>query len=237
MPLATDDFHLISASFELRYAPQFLVWDRSGLIWSGMAASFPDAATKQATPNAVNVRLARNLDGTVAIDRCYVQSTIRNPKLTELKDAAEALVPLVIRHLPIEQFTRIGLRLIYQKNFSSREQAADYLLQRVPVPHARSKAMNVDGRILEPQLAFRCEGDKLGFHVRLSAMQNEIAVEFPAEYAHLAPQANDLKLDRVTLDIDYYSHAMVPVDGIKPEDLIDNWLSVIKRDIAHAVAS
>lgn len=237
MPLAIDDFKLISASFELRYAPQFLVWDRSGRIWSGMTASYPGAASKQTTPNMVNVRLARNLDATVAIDRCYVQSAIRNPKLTELKDAAATLVPLVIEHLPIEQFTRIGLRLIFDKAFSSREQAADYLLQAVPVPRPRTKAMNVDGRILEPQLAFKCEGDKLGYQVRLSAVQNEIAVEFPAEYAHLAPQASDLKLDRVTLDIDYYSHAMVPVDGIKPEDLIENWLFVIRRDIAHAVAS
>ena len=236
MPLVIDDFKLISASFELRYAPQFLVWDRSGLIWSGMTASFPDAATKQATPNSVNVRLARNLDGTVAIDRCYVQSWIRNPKLTELKHAAAALVTLVIQHLPIEQFTRIGLRLIYDKTFSSREAAADYLLHAVPVPRPRSTAMNVAGRILEPQLAFRCEGDKLGYYVRLNAVQSEIVVDFPPEYGHIAPQTKDLKLDRVTLDIDYYSHAMVPVDAIKSEDLIDNWFSVIKRDIAHAVA-
>lgn len=236
MSLAIDNFKLISASFELRYAPQFLVSDRSGLIWSGMTASFPDAGIKPTSTNLVNVRLARNLDGTVAIDRCWVQSTIRNPKLTELKGAAASLVPLVTRHLPIEQFTRIGLRLIYDKTFSSREQAADYLLQAVSMPRPRTKSMNVDGRVLEPQLAFKCESDKLGYQVRLSAVQSEIAVEFPAEYAHLAPQTKDLKLDRVTLDIDYYSHAMVPVDGIKTDDLIDNWLSVIKRDIAHAVA-
>jgi hypothetical protein len=235
MAIILDDLKPISASFELRYAPQFTVWDRSGTIWTEMAASYPHLANKQAQPNSVAVSLAPHLDALVSIDRAHVGNTMPNNKLVTLKEAAGSLTPIIVKHLPIEQFTRTGMRLIFQKEFPRRELASDYLHSAVALPLPRGKVMNVDGRSVDPSYSFRWEGDKLGFHLRLAAVQNQINVDFPPEYAHLTPPESELTLNRVIVDIDYYSHALVSVDQLKAEDLIENWLHVIRRDISNVI--
>lgn len=236
MSINIDDLKPISASFELRYAPQFLVWDRSGTIWSEMAAAYPTITQKQAQPNSVAVTLAPQLDSLVAIDRAHVASALPANKFTALKEAAGALTPVLVKHLPIEQFTRVGMRLIYQKTFPARDLATDYLHKAVKFPTPHGKVMNVDGQLLDPSYSFRWEGDTLGFHLRLSAVQSNVNIEFPPEYVHLAPPESELTLNRVIVDIDYYSHAQVSVDQLKAEDLIDNWLHVIRRDISNVIS-
>jgi hypothetical protein len=171
----------------------------------------------------------------IGFDRASLQSTNGNPRLDELKAAAAVVVPALVAHLTIEQFTRIGLRLQYDRKFATREAAADFLARSVALPIPSGRLLNVEGRIMEPQLSFRCEGDKLGFLLKLVAAQTSINWEVPPEYLHLAPPRDQLIQNRVGIDIDYYSHAMLPVDGLNPSDLIENWLAVIKRDIRHAI--
>ena len=68
MTINLNEFTPLSAVFEARYASQFLIWDRSGALWTGIAGTFPAISTKQAEPNQVLVRLAPNVDAAVGAE-------------------------------------------------------------------------------------------------------------------------------------------------------------------------
>lgn len=232
MPINLDDLNPVSATFEVRYAPQFLVWDRSGTIWSKMAAKYPQIANKQVEPNSVAVKLAPCLDAVIQIDKAIITSSLPPTDLTPLKDAAMVLMPMLLDHLPIEKYTRIGMRTIYHKPFPTQLAAVEYLQQCVSLPSPNGKVMNVDGRVLEQAYSFRWQGEATGFHLRLSAVESRIGMELPAEFLHLKPADSNLTLYRTIVDIDYYSHAQVSVDQVRPDDLIDSWLKLIRRDLS-----
>ena len=232
MPINLDDLKPMSATFELRYAPQFMVWDRSGLIWSTIAAQYPKITKRKAEPNAVAVNLAPHLHAVVEIDKAIITLALPPADLAPLKEAAAVLVSMLRHHLPIEKYTRLGLRIIYHKTFPTQRAAEEYLQQCVALPSPSGKVMNVDGRMLEPAYSFRWEGEAIGFHLRLSAAHARIGMELPVEFLHLMPNDSDLGVNRAIVDIDYYSHAQVSVDQVRSDDLIDSWLKLIKRDMS-----
>jgi hypothetical protein len=209
-----------------------MVWDHSGTIWSKMASNYPKIANKKAEPNSVAVRLAPSLDAVIQLDRAIITLAMPPANLAPLKEAAAVLVPILLQHLPVEKYTRIGLRINYHKAFPTQRAATDYLNECVALPMPSGKVMNVDGRMLEPAFSFRWEGEAVGFHLRLSAVETRIAMEVPAEFSHLMPTDSDLVLCRAIVDIDYYSRAQVSVDQVRSDDLIDSWLNLIKRDMS-----
>jgi len=235
MPINLDDLKPISAAFEVRYAPQFMVWDRSGSIWTTMAARYPPITNKAAQPNAVLVNLVPNLDAGIQLDKAFLTLALPAPNLAMLKDAAALLIPMLVDNLQIENFTRIGLRIIYHKTFASKRSAAEYLQQCIALPSPSGKVMNIEGRMLEPAYSFCWEGEATSFHLRLSALETRIALELTPEYLHLMPKESDLTLNRAIVDIDYYSHAQVSVDQVRADDLIETWLKYIKRDMAKVI--
>jgi hypothetical protein len=143
MSIDLNDFTPISAVFELRYAPQFLIWDRSGALWTRIAGTFPAIAVKEAEPNKVLVRLEENVDAAVGAERTIF--TVRKPNsgFDRLKAVAGAVVPAMIDLFEIDQFTRFGLRLVFGKRFPDRYAAADYLKARVPVPQPPGRSNNI----------------------------------------------------------------------------------------------
>jgi len=235
MGIDLNDFTPLTAVFELRYAPQFLIWDRSGALWTRIAGIFPAIAVKEAEPNKVLVRLEQNADAAVGSERTIF--TVRKPDsgFDRLKTVAGAVVPAMIDLFEIDQFTRLGLRLVFSKRFPDRYAAADYLKVRVPVPQPPGRVMNVDGRLLDPQISYRWESDTTGFVLRLRADQHTLNFELPVEYQHLMPPAQDLVLNQAIVDIDYYVHSQVSVDQFRAEDLIENWLRFIRRDIGKVL--
>jgi hypothetical protein len=235
MPINLNDFTPLSAVFEVRYAPAFRIWDRSGALWNRIADTFPAISTKQAQPNQVLVRLAPNIDAAVGVEQSVISALKPDSSLDRLKAAAGAVLPAMIDLFEIDQFTRIGLRLMFVKRFPERDGAVEFLANCVPIPQPRGKIMNVDGRLLDPQIAFRWESQTTGFQLRLLANQQQLNMELPAEYQHIMPAAKDLILNQALIDIDYYVHSQVSADQFRADELIDNWLRAIKRDIGKVL--
>lgn len=235
MAINLDELKLISATLEVRYAPQFAVWDRSGAIWTEVSQSYPSIRHKQAEPNSVTVELEDKLSALISIDRAHVTSQLPGAGLPKLKEATDAIITAFVKYVPVQFYTRIGMRLIYQKVFRGREEAADYVLSVVDVESPSRKIMNIAGRRLDPIYAMKWEGDALGVSIKLSASQSRLDAEFPVEFASSASPV-EATLNQALLDIDYYSHAQLSVDQLVPSELIENWLRVIKRDIGNATS-
>jgi hypothetical protein len=230
VPINLDQFTLWTATFEIRYDSAFLFWDRAGSVWAAVKNKYPEAAVDQANPNQARVIVDDKTQAVVGVDKTFF--TVSKPKndLRELQSLAEVIFPMVLERMEITSLTRVGLRVIYGKQFNSREEATTFLGQQVPLPKMTGKFLNVDGTVLEPEIYFLYEGDALAFSVRAKAQGTKLNITVPFEYQDLLKETK-AERSTATLDIDYFAHATTPVTSFDAAALIESWLHLIRRDI------
>jgi hypothetical protein len=222
-------FTLTSATFETRYPTAFLMWDRSGAVWQELGIKYPDLRIVQATPSQVNVKIDTKAECVVGVDKTFCAVRLPKSDLKDLCDVSAALLPAMQSRLMISIFTRIGLRLIYHKQFEERDEASSFVFSNAAMPHPKGKHFNVDGRALDPEIAVTVEDDVKGFTVRLKSQQITMNLILPPEFDDLAA-VKQAQRNFVVFDIDYYVHAATPSSAFDAPALIEDWLHLIRRD-------
>jgi hypothetical protein len=221
MPIDVDQFIVATATLEVRYSSAFLMWDRAGSVWDAVKERYPTITVQDAQPNQLTAALA--------IDKSLFSVTRPKNDLRELQTFGKVFFPALFDHLHVEVPTRVGLRVVYAKMFDKRDEAASFISQHSAMPKPRGKHLNVDGKLLDPDVAIRYETDKLGFSVRLKATEQTLSATFPPEFRDLQPPKAVRNV--VNLDVDYYAHGSTAVAAFDHEAIIDGWLHLIRRDI------
>jgi hypothetical protein len=230
LPIDLDQFTLWTATFEVRYDTAFLLWDHVGSVWAEVKKQYPETAVEQASPNQVRVAVDDRTQGVVSVDRAFF--TVSKPKsdLRELQSLADVFFPVLFERIDISTLTRIGLRVIYGKEFTGRRAAADFLATQVPLPNLKGKYLNVEGSIFDPETYFVYEGEALAFSIRVKAQEMNIKLTVPVEFEDLLSAAKGRR-STATVDIDYFAHGATPVASFSAAALIEGWLHLIRRDI------
>jgi hypothetical protein len=231
MAIDIRDFTLFSAALELRYPPRFLIWDKIGTFWTELIEYHPELRVKKADAKETAVQLDRTTNGVVQIEKAWLVNHLPSNDLKELKGYAKVFVPNLTTILGTQLFTRIGMRLIFSKSFDSRENAAQFLARSLKLPNPQERHLGIEGKLLDPELAFRWEGDKTGYLLRFQSVEQKLEVDLPFEFRDAQPETWKEKRCYVRVDIDYYVHAETRADKVNSEDLIDSWLKIIRREI------
>ncbi len=236
MALELDDFQIITGVLELRYPDHFLIWDNSGAFWQELANELAPLKVKQAEPNGVSVRIDKHAQAALGIDRASITVTKPGAHCERLKELAIKIVPALITKVKIDQFSRIGMRVVFEKAFSSREEAAKYVFENTSFPERKDNLMNVSGQGLDPELGFRSESESKGYSVKILARQGRI-VDFnlPAGFEQLQPTQEELVKNQVLIDVDYYVHSVTLADQVSAEQIVDGWIKVIRRDLTKVI--
>ena len=71
MSIDLDQFAIWSATFEVRYDATFLIWDRSGAVWSRVKERYPTATVEQANPNQIRVIVDPKTQAVLSVDRAF----------------------------------------------------------------------------------------------------------------------------------------------------------------------
>lgn len=231
MPIDLNQFTFKTANFEVRYASAFLLWDQAGSLWNSVASKFPATVVREASPQTVTVKIGEKSDGTVSLDKTHL--SVRRPSgdLRELTLLASAVFPELVSRLQIATFSRVGLRLVFEKATKSKQEASDFVATAGRLHHRKGRHMNVDGRVLDPNLAYRYEGDSLGFLVQLGSKEVTMTLDLPIEFSDVAEKVTVRNF--VTFDIDYYAHGAVATASFDAEALIEEWLHLIRRDAGN----
>lgn len=234
MTLELSQFTVQRASFEIRYSDAFLLWDRAGTIWHEIGQNHPEMKIKNAHPNNTVVRFHQNAEGVVAIDKAFIIVLLPSTDLSELVAVAKAFFPIVIEQLEIENLTRIGLRIFYEKEFSDRSLAAKFVRDHVTAVRQIDKKLAKEGNILDPEFALRWEGEAIGWQLRVKSFERTLNIDIPMEFRGADP-ANEIKLTTAQLDIDYYAHGKTPRARFDATSLIQAWRQVILKDVVSLI--
>jgi hypothetical protein len=204
MPLQLSQFKLFRSVLEIRYAQSFLVWDHAGLAWHQLRARFPELKLRSAQPNQQTVLLSKNLLASISLENANITAYGGDAELDAFSTSCEAFFPLVIKQLDISDLTRIGLRIVSQRTFQTKEEAAQFAFTQIPGMQRTGKYFNIEGKLLDPELALRWEGEVTGVLVKMLPVQQKLDADIPPEF----PDIESIHIERygVLLDVDYYAH-------------------------------
>lgn len=136
-----------------------MLWDRAGAVGVGFRQVWDDIDLTGAEPGKLTFRL-RDVELIVELERSRVTAHFPN---IDLKDFVAVLKPFIDNiqaNLAVHEYSRIGMRLIFAKNFPSLTDATAALmtLKRVALPS--EKFFGLEGAPRNVDCAIRWESPK-----------------------------------------------------------------------------
>jgi hypothetical protein len=225
--LSISDFSVALAVCELRYANAYRIFDRTGEIMETVSDSFSDLLPVSNTPQQSTFS---SKEGTCALElsQCRFMTERRDPDPEVFGGHCKTFFGAVVDALGIRVFSRVGLRIIFRKEFGSLQEAKTALT-----------SCNLSG--LKPgmrfgasehwdEAMFRWEGVKIGGLMRMKAEKREIHVGLTGE-----AQDGDTRIDKVstgvTVDVDYYTVAPVEPSQWDPATWVPQSMRIIRKEV------
>lgn len=232
-PVAFDlaSFKLEHVTFEVRYPFALALWDKAGLLWQSIQEKWPDIVLVSAEPAKTTFRLGKTVL-MVEIKAARITSSDPDKKLDEFAKMSRDFLTAVTQHLKIPLLERIGLRVIYFKDFKDREAtaAAFLALNLLRVPD--SKKFEVSSTPVNPQYLLRWESEAKGVWLQLRADTRKVDFEPPAEMVNILSPIHTEK-NGVVFDCDYYTVASAEPGQVDAAEWIKHGLHVIHRDSSY----
>lgn len=223
-----SNLKLISASFEIRYDNAYLLWDRSGFVWSTIKSIYPNIEPQHAEPNLSNFVLDDRFQFSVKIDRVAVIDQTPKSSLNDFMEIADGFTKSVVECLEISEYTRLGLRLVYNKFFPNRESAANFLIESGMMVVPEGKHFNIEGKVFFPQYGLAWEDDNFGLNTKLKVQNRKVELKVPSGIEEVAPF--NIEKPEFQYDIDYYTLNRIKKGQLNVNEWINQIYHLIKRD-------
>jgi hypothetical protein len=226
-----DALALYQASFEVRFPEALLLWDHAGAIWTQVVRNRPDLKLKHAEPNKVIFAAVGEQETQLTIELTrLVVSTIRpDKKLEDFATLVDEFTGSAVRYLELADFTRVGLRLSFIKEYDKPEIATSALFGTGLVSMPEGAQFGVSSPPLAAEYYVRRDDGTNGYNFRLKT--ETVKVDFQPEFGLAAYlKAKTVEKERILLDVDCYVAGSVPVERLLLADWIAQRLHVIRRD-------
>jgi hypothetical protein len=201
-----EDFKLVRAVCELRYADAYLIFDRTGQVLEGMRTQFTDVRVQGPSPTQTTIQTEEG-SFSLQLGQCHFTADHPDPNLGRFAAHCKAYFGIVMHCMEIKILSRIGFRVLLRKNFAAKEEslaalASLSLLNRKP-------ALRFGASQHPHEVLVRWESDKIGATVRLKAESAQLEATLAPEFEAKDPVLKK-SLEYLLLDVDYYTVA--PVD-------------------------
>lgn len=223
-------FSLQEAVLQLKFLPAFKFWDCAGEIWADLIKKIPNLRVKNAEPNKTSFVLERDYEFFVEIDNVRIVALEPQPTLVDFMEKSSLMYQSTIKILNINEFTRIGCRLIYHKVYKNMSEASKDFYTTNKLNISNGKIFDIEGETLYPEIAFRKENDSLGASVRLRTELRKLDFEPPITIRDLKPFSEEKNM--IVFDVDYFTKKIVTVDQLNIKEWVKQVLHLIRRDSA-----
>lgn len=212
----------------MRYAPAYLLWDHSGCLWSRLSLQFEGLRTIAAEPNQTLFRMGNDFEFAARLENASLSAFKPNRTLTQFTECAGQFFSLLSETLDLAEFSRVGCRQIFTREYPSHEDASRALLESGVLKWPVGKHFNHSGEPIRPEWAFRWEEGGSGVHLRLRVDERKYDFDPPLVWEGPDP----VKKDRIALmyDVDWYTTAPVLVTQMSFADWIKQCVHVVNRD-------
>ena len=227
-PFDLSSFTLEQCVLETRYPQALALWDSSGALWRAVQEKWPDMHLVKAEPAKTSFQQGKT--GLVVELQAARIIVLDSAKSTdELAKIGRDFFNLTALHLQLSIYERLGLRLIYFREFRDRGEAAlafDSLrLLRVP----DTKKFEVGEKPVNQQYSLRWESEKKGASISCRAETRKIDYDPPVESVQIFSPIHKER-NGIVVDVDYYTVAPVEIGQVDMGEWANHALHVVSRD-------
>jgi hypothetical protein len=226
MRLSIDDFKSTLAICEVRYEEAYLLYDRTGKIGDTLRKDFSDFKVVNAAPHQTTFKCKEG-SFVLELKSCRFATKMAGGKLDSFGRNCKLFFDCVTANLETKVFTRIGLRVMFRKDFKAVEDAKKEL-NSLSLTTVDSIARF---GVAEPpvEVLLRWEDAQIGTTLRLKAETSKFDVELPAEIEPETPEIHK-SFHGLNLDVDFYTVAPVEVSQWDASSWISHSIRTIRRD-------
>jgi hypothetical protein len=226
MSLSISEFKMTSAVCEIRYDDAYLVYDRTGQICHELKAHFSGFKVQSPSPSQTT---GSAKEGTFVLETAASRFSTKNPdtKLEQFAVSCKQFFDSVTTGLEVKVFTRIGLRIMYRKDFRELEEAKSAFTAMKLTTLTPSQRF---GAADEPnEIYLRWEGKDVGTTWRAKAEDIKIDVVLPPEIEAEKSELHKV-FNALVVDVDYYTVAPVEKSQWDPKEWIQHSIRTIRRE-------
>jgi len=219
-----DESEIESITVEARYDPAFMLWDRSGEIWSEIHSHFPELAIHTASP----AQVALESPGTRAVVEMEAfRVSCRGANAEELVgEIAQKLLQACSDRLRLAVFKRVGLREIRTcKIAKSMESISPFSSLLSP---AYTGNLIADSKATAFSCGIRQESETSGLSASVRTEERETKFTVPWEVQSLVPASLPMR-NLLVFDSDYYTIGTTRRETLNLEDWTLQARRIIKR--------
>lgn len=227
-PSSLAAFKLEQVTLEIRYPVALELWDRAGAVWRSVQEKWPDVTLIRAEPARTDFRSGKN-SFTIELEAARIVASVPDRSLEEFGKDAKMFMAAVMQTLRIDVLKRIGFRLIYFREYQSKEAAASALFSLGLLKVPENRRFEVSETPLLPQYLVRWESEIKGVFLQVRAEGRKLDFDPPPEAAQYIEPVH-IEKDGVTFDIDYYTVASVQPSQIDIAEWARHAVHLINRD-------
>lgn len=224
--LQIENFFLKRLTFEFRYEPAYILWDRSGRIWTQAKERWPDLINKSAQPNQTLFDVKDKFSMGVELEKSFIITS--KPKLKEVGIHMNDFLNLVKNNLDISSYTRLGARFIFEKKFNDKTSACEAFTSLNIIKVPTGKHFGIEGKVVSPHCSYHWEGENIGIHGVLRTATQQFTIDVPFGIEGI--DQNERKEEVIIFDIDYYTKVPTNIGQFSVIDWIKHANHLVKRD-------
>jgi hypothetical protein len=222
-------YKLELAVIEVRFKDAFRLWDNSGAIWSQIADRYPGAKQKSAMPNATNFNIDKDLDLHIELARASVQQFLPSADLSKLAEVSTVVLETVGEYLKIREYSRVGLRMNYWREYESAQLAAKAFAETISAHVFGSLSPQKDGELKGAETVARWESKSVGISVAARVLSRKVNIELPIGMGDRIEVKGAEETHGILLDLDYFTIGSVPIDQIRPRLWLESAAQSLRR--------
>ncbi len=227
-PSSLAAFKLEQATLEIRYPTALELWDKAGTVWRSVQEKWPDISLVRAEPARTDFRSGKN-SFAIELEAARIVASMPDRSLDDFGKDAKLFMAAVVQTLRIDVLKRIGFRLVYFREYNSKQEAASMFFSLGLLKVPENRRFEVSETPLLPQYLVRWESDAKGVLLQVRAEGRKLDFDPPPEAAQYIKPVH-IEKDGVTFDIDYYTIASVEPSQVDIAEWIKHAVHLINRD-------
>jgi hypothetical protein len=229
LQLSSFSHYLIT--LEGRFDTAFLMWDRAGHVSRGLERRISGVKLVNATPASVILSIKEKYDVGYSPSNLSITQYYPDRDALSFREDADKLVQTVVENFELQEFTRVGFRMIFSREYPSEEAASRDFVSAGLLKTPTGNVFNINGRIALPEYAVQWKDEEHTLLARLRVQTDKVELEPPKNVKDIERISKEH--NRLLFDVDYFTIGAIPVGRFRASAFIDQARHLINRDSHH----
>lgn len=226
------DFKMRQIVFEIRYDSTYVLWDRAGAIAKEITRLWPSLELDEGKPNN-QVFSDDQVTVSTGLSSSYI--SIKQPKnILEFAEQIATTTDVWISLLELQRITRVGTRVMYAKEYDTREQAGKAVIDLGLVNFPASPFFN--HKEMPKQCDLRLYWEEEGFQTQVIVKPERHELKVVGGLPDRPVEKKRESSDVVLIDIDRATRGTVELSRFYVVEWLKGMNHLVSRDMDRIFA-